>query len=62
MATETVGAATTQPVLATAAGSAKAFILAHPVGVAIVGGALVGVGTYYLMNRFLKKKEEPATA
>ncbi len=40
----------------------KAFFLAHPVGVAVVGGALVGAGAYYLMNKLLKKKEEPATA
>jgi hypothetical protein len=33
------------------------------VGVAIVGGAIVGAGTYYLMKKFLnKKEEEPATA
>ncbi|RKZ50461.1 MAG: hypothetical protein DRR16_12580 [Candidatus Parabeggiatoa sp. nov. 3] len=43
-------------------GSLKAFLLAHPVGVAIVGGTLVGVGTYYLMNKLLNKKEETATA
>ncbi len=43
-------------------GSIKAFLLAHPVGVAIVGGTLVGVGTYYLMNKLLNKKEETATA
>jgi len=41
--------------------STKAFLLAHPVGVAIVGGALVGMGTYYLMSKFLKKKE-PVTS
>ena len=35
-------AATTQPALTATAGTVKAFLLAHPVGVAIVGGALVG--------------------
>jgi len=47
------------------AGSIKPFLVAHPVGVAIVGGVLVGAGTYYLMNKFLSKKdsqEEPAAA
>jgi len=65
MAIETVAnttAATTPSALATAGGAIKAFFLAHPVGVAVVGGALVGAGAYYLMNKFLKKKEEPATA
>ncbi len=41
-----------------ALGSSNSFLLAHPVGVAIVGGALVGAGTYFLMKKFLKKKEE----
>ncbi|MEK8018736.1 MAG: hypothetical protein VSS75_017830 [Candidatus Parabeggiatoa sp.] len=64
MAIETTAntmATTTQHALTTAAGSVKAFLLVHPVGVAVVGGALVGAGTYYLMKKFLKK-EEPATA
>ncbi|MEN8220217.1 MAG: hypothetical protein ABFS56_28475 [Pseudomonadota bacterium] len=43
-------------------GTVKAFLLAHPVGIAVVGGALVGTGTYYLMGKLLKKKEEPAAA
>jgi len=56
-------ATTTQQALTTATGSVKVFLLAHPVGVAIVGGAIVGAGTYYLMKKFLnKKEEEPATA
>ncbi|MDM8567142.1 hypothetical protein QUF74_16010 [Candidatus Halobeggiatoa sp. HSG11] len=36
---------------------AKAFLIAHPVGAAIVGGAAIGAGTYFLMNKFLNKKE-----
>ena len=65
MAIETVAnttAATTPSALATTAGSVKVFLLAHPVGVAVVGGALVGVGAYYLMKKFSPKTEEPATA
>jgi hypothetical protein len=48
--------------LTAAAGSVKAFLLLHPVGIAVVGGAIIGTGTYYLMNKFLKKNEEPAAA
>jgi hypothetical protein len=47
------------------AGSVKPFLIAHPVGVAILGGVLVGAGTYYLMNKVFSKKEsqeEPAAA
>lgn len=63
MAIETaVNTTATNPILATA-GSVKVFLLAHPVGVALVGGALVGAGSYYLMKKFLnKKEEEPAAA
>ncbi len=48
--------------LSTGYGSLKAFLLAHPISVAVAGGALVGVGTYLLMNKFLNKKEEPVAA
>ena len=62
MAIETV-VNTTRSALATGAGSVQTFILAHPVGVAVVGVALIGAGTYYLVKKFSKKKEEePATA
>jgi hypothetical protein len=40
------------------AGSIKPFLVAHPVGVAIIGGALVGVGTYWLAKKFSKPKAE----
>ena len=41
-------------------GSLKAFLVAHPVGVVVVGSALVSAGTYYMMKKFLNKKEEEA--
>ncbi len=53
--------ATSQSTLTTL-GSAKAFLIAHPVGIAIIGGSLVGAGTYFLMKKFLKKKEEAKPA
>jgi len=43
---------------ATSTSTVGAFLLAHPVGVAVVGGVLVAATTYWLMNKFLKKKEE----
>ncbi len=66
MATETVlantaanGAATHNPI---ALGAAKAFMIAHPVGVAVIGSALIGAGTYWAMKKFRGEKEEPAAA
>ena len=55
---------------ASAAGGAKAtgmgYLAAHPVGVAVVGGILIGVGAYYLgksiANRAKRKKAEEAVA
>jgi F0F1-type ATP synthase assembly protein I len=41
-------------------GIIKTFIVAHPITVAVIGGVIVGTGTYWLMNKCLKKKEEPA--
>lgn len=37
------------------------FIAAHPLGVAILGGVVIGVGAYYLMNKFFNKKVESPT-
>jgi hypothetical protein len=44
--------------------SIMGFISAHPVGVALVGGALVGLGAYYLAKKLSGKKvkEEVAAA
>ncbi len=43
-------------------GAAKAFIVAHPVGVAVVGGVLIGAATYYIMKKFFGGKKVEATA
>jgi F0F1-type ATP synthase assembly protein I len=52
---------TSNAAVSSAATSAKAFILAHPLSVAVVGGALIGMGTYSLMKKFSgKSKELPA--
>lgn len=44
----------------------KAFVLANPVGIAAVGGALVGAGAYYAFTRLRSKPaaatEAPAAA
>ncbi|MCK5719829.1 MAG: hypothetical protein KAH84_07755 [Thiomargarita sp.] len=42
-------------------GTIKPFVVAHPIGMAVVGGALIGVGAYYLMKKFADKKEETTT-
>jgi hypothetical protein len=59
MATETVLAntAATHPIAAL--GATKAFLIAHPIGVAVVGASLIGAGTYWAMKKFMGEKEEP---
>jgi len=52
----------TAPVAA-AGGAIKTFIIANPITVAVVGGALVGTSAYWLMNKYFKTEEgEPAAA
>jgi len=46
--------------IAAYSGTVKPFLLAHPLGVAIVGGILVGAGTYWAVKKFTKPKEEEA--
>jgi hypothetical protein len=43
-------------------GTVKSFLVAHPVGVALVGGILVGAATYWVMKKYFNKKEESAPA
>jgi len=63
MAAETQIAATTSKTSLASMGTAtKAFVLAHPVGVAIVGGALIGAGTYYLLKKYRGKDQAESGA
>jgi hypothetical protein len=43
--------------------SIMSFVSAHPIGVALIGGALVGVGAYYLAKKLSgKSKATESTA
>lgn len=50
--------------LANVGTAAKAFALSHPMGMAVAGGALLGLGTYYAFGKMFGKKKvaEPAMA
>ncbi len=37
--------------------AAKAFALAHPMGMATAGGALLGIGAYYMLGKVFRKKD-----
>lgn len=43
--------------LANVGTAAKAFVLAHPMGMAAAGGVLLGIGAYYAVGKMFKKKE-----
>ena len=59
MAVETV--ISTPQIYSTTVGTLKAILIAHPVGIVVAGGALVGTGSYFLMKKFFNKKKEPVT-
>lgn len=41
-------------------GGAKAFLIAHPIGMATVAGALLGIGSYYAIKKYRSKKDTTA--
>ena len=42
-------------------GTLKSVLLAHPISIAVVGGALMGTGSYFLAKKFFNKDSETAT-
>lgn len=63
METELATAAGSNGSFTAVAGATKAFVLAHPIGMAVAGGALLGLGTYYALGKmFGKKKAAPTLA
>jgi pantothenate kinase len=61
MATQALSTATPGS-LAALGTAAKAFVLAHPVGMSLVGGALLGAGAYWGIEKLLRKKEQAPAA
>ena len=63
MATEVVAAtAAPQSTLASMSVATKAFVLAHPVALSLVGGAALGIGAYYMLGKMMGKKKKVAKA
>lgn len=63
METEIATAASQNGSFTAVTGAAKAFAIAHPIGMAVAGGAVLGLGTYYVLGKiFGKKKIVPAAA
>jgi hypothetical protein len=48
--------------LAAVGTAAKALLLAHPVGMSLAGGALLGASAYWGVERLLRKKAQAANA
>ena len=53
---------TTGKAVSSLGATSSSFIAAHPLGVAIVGGIIIGMGTYYLMNKFFSKPADAPKA
>jgi hypothetical protein len=62
VATAAGSAAASNGSLAGVTTAAKAFLLAHPLGVAVAGGALLGMGTYWAFGKVFGKKKSIAPA
>jgi len=61
MATETILAGSSKGHLASMGAGTKAAAFAHPVGLAIAGGILIGVGAYYAVSKYRKNKAQKET-
>jgi hypothetical protein len=62
METEIATTAGSNGSLAAVGSATKAFVLAHPIGMAVAGGALLGLGTYYVLGKMFGKKKVAAPA
>ncbi len=62
METEIATTAGSNGSLAAVGSATKAFVLAHPIGMAVAGGALLGLGTYYVLGKMFGKKKVVAPA
>jgi hypothetical protein len=62
MEAEIASAASSNGTLASLLGATKAFALAHPIAIAATGGALLGLGTYYVLRKTFTKKPALAAA
>lgn len=38
--------------------TSKAFVVAHPIGMAVAGGALLGIGSYVSLGRYFSKRKQ----
>ena len=62
MSTEIIGSTTTKGSLSAVLATSKAFIVAHPMGMAVAGGALLGIGGYVSMGRYFSKRKQKREA
>lgn len=66
MESELAAAAASKGTLASVGGSllnvgstTAAFVVAHPIGMAVTAGAVLGVGAYVTLGKVFRKKKEP---
>lgn len=43
--------------LAAVGTATKAFVMAHPIALSVVGGAALGVGAYYMLGKMMGKRK-----
>lgn len=61
MSTELISGAAKGSASAVLAAS-KAFVVVHPIGMAVAGGALLGIGSYVSVGRYFSKRKQKREA
>lgn len=62
MSTEILASTAPQGSLAAVGTVTKAFVMAHPIALSVVGGAALGMGAYYMLGKMMGKKKKVAKA
>lgn len=58
MSTEVIATTSANGSFSAVLASSKAFVVAHPMGMAVAGGALIGIGSYAYLGRYLSKRKQ----
>lgn len=58
MSTEVIATTSTNGSFSAVLASSKAFVVAHPMGMAVAGGALIGIGSYVYLGRYFSKRKQ----
>ena len=58
MSTEVIATTSANGSFSAVLATSKAFVVAHPMGMAVAGGALIGIGGYAYLGHYLAKRKQ----